>query len=184
MQRAQKLKQKWIEEKKVKKAYRGAKKKAAGGSGSNEGVLDSGWPQSKTTGTSNEEMKVDTNTNLQPGPSYSASVKSSSVKSQSKQPDSEDKHNKPVTVDKSKEKDSHLEDTGESFRELKNRAYSRASLHTHRSDPLHRRQKDTHKKGVSKRNDERISYTKKGNGGQPNMRLRMATMLEEIKRSM
>ena len=61
----------------------------------------------------------------------------------------------------------------ESFRELSRKAYSRESLHTYKSDPLHRGKgrPTLHQSGT------------KGTGrGQPDMRLRMNVLLEKIKR--
>lgn len=61
----------------------------------------------------------------------------------------------------------------ESLRELSRKAYSRESLHTYKSDPLHRGKgrPALHQGGT------------KGTGrGQPDMRLRMNVLLEKIKR--
>jgi hypothetical protein len=64
------------------------------------------------------------------------------------------------------------------LRELAREAYSRSSLHSHKSDPLHR----------TKATVRRASESNRGNGGQrrgqPNMRLRMNFMLEKIKRDL
>jgi len=64
------------------------------------------------------------------------------------------------------------EDDGPDLREMTKQAFSRSSLHTYKSDPLHRR------RGHDKQNG------KKGRGGQPNMKLRMGVMLEKIKRDL
>lgn len=70
----------------------------------------------------------------------------------------------------------------ESLRELSKKAYAPASLHNHRSDPLHRR------KGESSSNrggPSRGSGPGRGRGrGQPNMKLRMNAMLEKIKQDL
>ncbi|KAF8652760.1 hypothetical protein AX16_004256 [Volvariella volvacea WC 439] len=60
-----------------------------------------------------------------------------------------------------------------SLRELTRQAYSPSSLHTYKSDPLHRR------KGIAQRG--RGAGGVRGRG-QPNMKMRMNAMLEKIKR--
>jgi len=64
-------------------------------------------------------------------------------------------------------------DDDESFRELFRKAYSRESLHTYKSDPLHRG------KG---RPAPRRGGTKGMGRGQPDMKLRMNVLLEKLKR--
>jgi hypothetical protein len=60
-------------------------------------------------------------------------------------------------------------DDNPDIREMARQAYSRASLHTYKSDPLHRRKsQDKHCGGKGR--------------GQPNMSMRMNVMLEKIKR--
>jgi hypothetical protein len=66
-------------------------------------------------------------------------------------------------------------------RDMTREAYSRASLHTYKSDPLHRNRS----RGGSSRGDGVTIRTAGGRGrgrGQPNMKLRMGAMLEKIKR--
>ncbi|KIM87019.1 hypothetical protein PILCRDRAFT_95910 [Piloderma croceum F 1598] len=66
-------------------------------------------------------------------------------------------------------------------RDMTREAYSRASLHTYKSDPLHRNRG----RGGSSRGDKATYSTAGGRGqgrGQPNMKLRMGAMLEKIKR--
>jgi len=75
-----------------------------------------------------------------------------------------------------------------SLRELQNRAYSRSSLHTFKSHPLHKQ----HGSDDRSRNDRgrgRIGGFQNARGqargrgrGQPDMRLRMNAMLEKIRR--
>ena len=60
-----------------------------------------------------------------------------------------------------------------SLRELRKKAYSSSSLHTYKSDPLKRRKGDIA--------DNKHGH-QKGPKGQPNMKLRMEAMLEQIKR--
>ena len=60
-----------------------------------------------------------------------------------------------------------------SLRDLFRKAYSRESLHTYKSDPLHRG------KG---RPAQHRGRTKGTGGGQPDMKLRMNALLEKIKR--
>lgn len=91
-----------------------------------------------------------------------------------------------------KEADSDSEEQSQpSLRDLKREAYSRTSLHTYKSDPLHKR--------VS-RGGGRGGHSDRGRGGrggrgrgplpssrgrgQPDMRLRMNVMLEKIKRDL
>ncbi|KAG8747656.1 hypothetical protein FRC10_000199 [Ceratobasidium sp. 414] len=72
-----------------------------------------------------------------------------------------------------------------SLREMAREAYSPASLHTHKSNPLHRRQ---HGKDYARRRVE--AATAQGRGvtsgrgrGQPDMAKRMGVLLERIKRT-
>ena len=75
-----------------------------------------------------------------------------------------------------------------SLRELQKQAYSPATLHHHKSRPLHRTKgrmasydtrtpESSRKRGVG-----RGSRNTGRRGGQPDMRLRMSAMLEKIKR--
>ncbi|KAG9126376.1 hypothetical protein FRC07_003682 [Ceratobasidium sp. 392] len=75
-----------------------------------------------------------------------------------------------------------------SLREMAREAYSPASLHTHKSNPLHRRQSG---KDYARRRVETAS-TREGRtgpngrgrgGGQPDMAKRMGVLLEKIKRA-
>ncbi|KAF9452272.1 hypothetical protein P691DRAFT_795236 [Macrolepiota fuliginosa MF-IS2] len=68
-----------------------------------------------------------------------------------------------------------------SLRDLFQKAYSRSSLHTYKSDPLKRRRNDqTQGRGFS-RGGRGGAASARGRG-QPNMKLRMNAMLEKIKR--
>jgi len=69
---------------------------------------------------------------------------------------------------------------GDPVRDMTREAYSRASLHTYKSDPLYRNRG----LGGSFRGDKvtnRIAGEGRGRG-QPNMKLRVGAMLEKIKR--
>lgn len=68
------------------------------------------------------------------------------------------------------------------LRDLTREAYSRSSLHTYKSDPLHRGRGGGYQRahGVATVNPP-IREVGRGRG-QPNMKLRMGAMLEKIKR--
>lgn len=73
-----------------------------------------------------------------------------------------------------------------SLRELHNRAYSRSSLHTFKSQPLHRH-RDTDRRVHDDRGRGRgrgFNTSQRRGRGQPDMRLRMNAMLEKIKRDL
>ena len=72
-----------------------------------------------------------------------------------------------------KQSNSNTDET--SLRELRKKAYSRSSLHTYKADPLKRR------KSTGTPSDSR-GGSRRGGKGQPNMKLRMEAMLEQIKR--
>ncbi|KAI0064652.1 hypothetical protein BV25DRAFT_1882021 [Artomyces pyxidatus] len=75
-----------------------------------------------------------------------------------------------------------VEGSKPSLRELQKQAYSRASLHNFKSDPLHRsrgRGKSDRGRGVA---TVAGGNRTRGSGGQPDMKLRMSAMLEKIKR--
>lgn len=76
-------------------------------------------------------------------------------------------------------KPSHDPDPKDALRTLAQQAYSPSSLHTYKSDPLHRRRAQAKTAIVG-----RPAPTSSGRGGrgQPNMKLRMNVMLEKIKR--
>jgi len=78
-----------------------------------------------------------------------------------------------------------IEPTGQttpSLRELTRAAYSPSSLHTYRSDPLHRRGGRGGRGQASSRGRGRGKHDQgEFRRGQPNMKLRMGVMLEKIK---
>jgi hypothetical protein len=91
-------------------------------------------------------------------------------------------------------------DTTSDLRELRRKAYSSSAFHTHKADPLGRRQGSTFAsrgqgaaatRGDGKRGggtsapafgSSRGGRNQRGGRGQPDMRLRMNVMLEKIKR--
>ena len=77
-------------------------------------------------------------------------------------------------------------DEGISLRDLAKEAYSRSSLHTFKSDPLHRKKRSNNDLASSQRGRGRITASARGainvGRGQPNMKLRMDVLLEKIKR--
>ena len=89
-------------------------------------------------------------------------------------------------MDNARLSDEHATEENEkpSLREITRAAYSKASLHNYKSDPLHRR-KDSLKPGKAPKNGHTAresAGSKRGRGGQPNMKLRMGALLERIKR--
>jgi hypothetical protein len=67
-----------------------------------------------------------------------------------------------------------------SLRDLARIAYSRSSLHTYKSDPLHR--KGSGHPGEKSQRGRGVGGARGERRGQPNMKLRMDVMLEKIKR--
>lgn len=82
-------------------------------------------------------------------------------------------------------KNAPAEKTPESLRELTRKAYSRESLHSFKADPLGRhkgRGGATQRGGRGGRGRGRGGHVEGVGRGQPNMKLRMDSMLEKIKR--
>ena len=89
------------------------------------------------------------------------------------------KHSKARITDATPTKEQKITVEPSLLRELKREAYSQSALHTFKSDPLKKR--DQGKKGTGSRRKGDMFI---GRGrGQPNMKLRMNVMLEEIKQN-
>ena len=90
------------------------------------------------------------------------------------------------------DEDSDSEETKKpSLRELTRTAYSRSSLHSHKSDPLHKRKEiasSSRSSGETRQRRQPFGGEGKNGGivktgrGQPDMKLRMGALLERIKR--
>ncbi|KAJ3562885.1 hypothetical protein NP233_g9300 [Leucocoprinus birnbaumii] len=98
-----------------------------------------------------------------------------------KRPLPHDKNNKAVT------KNGVKADEGQdkpSLREMFQKAYSKESLHSYKSDPLKRGRNEQHGRGRGRggRGGTRGGNASARGRGQPDMKLRMSAMLEKIKR--
>ncbi|KAI0831362.1 hypothetical protein BC628DRAFT_1415879 [Trametes gibbosa] len=190
--RAKKLKRSWVEVQKIKSKWKAQKRK--------EGLVGS-QPQLEQMLAAPED-RADESVEAQDD---AATLRSSSVNSESEdgeeasdgvseeEPADEDpkaSSSKPSTEPARKHNLKQRRRVPQeiepelSLRELQNKAYSKASLHTHKSHPLNR-----HKAPVSRgRGGSRggnIRGASRGRGrGQPDMGLRMKAMLEKIKQGL
>ncbi|KAL6300543.1 hypothetical protein BKA93DRAFT_740339 [Sparassis latifolia] len=173
--RAKKLKRSWVEVQKVKSRWKAQKRK--------EGLM-----------TDKKRKPLEGETENGDEVSEHEEMEASSSKDKDCSSEDEDGDEDNVSVVPSprplppKMKQEYHGDEAEkpSLREMNRQAYSRTSLHTHKSHPLH------HQRGAA---DKTIVYSEgrgqeRGRGGasrrrgrgQPDMRLRMNLMLEKIKR--
>ncbi|KIO26263.1 hypothetical protein M407DRAFT_24479 [Tulasnella calospora MUT 4182] len=199
----EKIKRRRVEEMKMRSSYSKERKKALG-TGANAGVLDSGWPRKPRTveggeGADENISRLESAQTIalgadrqplqlplpapkpkkEPKPSREPSRPSSARGASIPKP-----QDPPETSTESEPKGGHTLDSdgprssnegeGPSFRQLKRAAYSRESLHTYKSRSI----KDKHgdkstRPGSARRVDRK---------GQPNMKLRMGVMLEQIKK--
>lgn len=197
----EKIKRRRVEEMKMRSSYSKERKKALG-TGANTGVVDSGWPRKPKTmedaggrvdGVSKAEaveavaLDMDRRpAQLQlPAPKPKKEPKPKPLPPAAKVGASiRNPRDSQETLEKSKPEGSQVvnsdgprasnKDDGPSFREQKRAAYSRGSLHTYKS----RSMKDKH----GERQTKSGSVHGGGKKGQPNMKLRMGVMLEQIKR--
>ncbi|KAG8926717.1 hypothetical protein FRC01_008465 [Tulasnella sp. 417] len=200
----EKIKRRRVEEMKMRSSYVKQKKKAVG-TGANAGVLDSGWPRKPKT-VEGVEGGDDSISKLEGGeamaldadrrplelslpapkpkkerkrsiePSRLSSARDASIPKlqgpQEMSTKSEPKSDQVLGTDPPRDLD---KGEGPNFRELKRTAYSRASLHTYKSRSL----KDKPRPTSTQDGSARIG----GRKGQPNMKLRMGVMLEQIRRT-
>ncbi|KAG8954591.1 hypothetical protein FRC04_011024 [Tulasnella sp. 424] len=194
----EKIKRRRVEEMKMRSSYSKERKKALG-TGANAGVGDSGWPRKSKT-KEDVEGRVDGVSKAEAVEAVALDMdrRPAQLQLPTPKPKKEPKpkplppaakvgasiRNPRETLEKSKPEASQIvnsdgprasnKDDGPSFRELKRAAYSRGSLHTYKS----RSMKDTH----GERRTKPGSAHGGGKKGQPNMKLRMGVMLEQIKR--
>jgi hypothetical protein len=159
---AKKLKKTWVDIKKIKSKWRAEKRKEGlvGGSASvgqgrqrSDDIPEEGFSDADEADEDHDEEHV-----LTP----------------SKQP--------PTRTHRNDSRAEHIsaEQKEYSLRDMTKEAYSRSSLHTYKSDPLHR---NRGRGGSSQSGREAEAARGRGRGrGQPNMKLRMGAMLEKIKR--
>ncbi|KAH9856940.1 hypothetical protein C2E23DRAFT_365958 [Lenzites betulinus] len=189
--RAKKLKQSWVEVQKIKSKWKAQKRKEGlvGSRPQLEQMLDA---QEDPVDESDED-KDDAATSR----SSSADSASEDDEDGESEEESADEHptpssSKPPAVParqlnhqqrrraKKEQPEAEL-----SLRELQNKAYSKASLHTHKSHPLNRHKAPAVSRGRGGRGGGRGSSSRgapRGQGrGQPDMGLRMKAMLEKIK---
>lgn len=176
-----KIKRQRVDEMMVKRAYF---RQQGHGTGANEGVRDSGW--GSRAGAAGEEDKADVQlvdgpvelgADRMPVKMAAPAIEKTRLpkvrppKKVEPPPEPIEQATKPPRDDLSKEtrKDEDKEQDGPRFRDLKRQAYSRNSLHMYKS-------RTTHEKNNG-------SVVKRTGKGQPNMKLRMNVMLEQIKRS-
>jgi hypothetical protein len=199
---AKKLKRDWIEKQKIKSRWKAQKRK--------EG-LDSSQPRIHPLvpeDLDNEEAKgeggLTRNDNLDTGSNHASERETDdegdSVRigddSDEDMPEDDEPQARPRSSTRSRKGPSKTsgEDAEEkpSLRELNRQAYSRSSLHSHKSDPLHRHGRGRGSKSAAVNGRGRGGGRDRGRGagpsdrggrkGQPDMRLRMNAMLEKIKR--
>ncbi|EIN07431.1 hypothetical protein PUNSTDRAFT_121543 [Punctularia strigosozonata HHB-11173 SS5] len=179
--RAKKLKKEWIEKQKIKSKWRAQKRK--------EGLATSLPCIARPEGgeaveeDSGDEPKINQGKTVigdhasEPDPEEEPGAGSESEDDQSEN----DEAPSPATSaarrsgDKAGGPEGDTKETP-SLRELSKQAYSRSSLHSYKSDPLHRHGRGGGRGGGAERSD------RGGRKGQPDMRLRMNAMLEKIKR--
>ncbi|KAG9006909.1 hypothetical protein FRB90_009657 [Tulasnella sp. 427] len=199
----ERIKKRRVEEMKMRSSYLKERKKAFG-TGANAGVFDSGWPRKSKAPVAGEGDEVESpeqpeamalDADRQPThipsplrkpkkePKQQTGLIRTSVTSTTSSPPL--KNFQETSADPKHRGDKSLDpdgltapanDGGPSFRELKRKAYSRESLHTYRN----RSAKD--KPGEGRRKSDPVHKGRGGSRGQPNMKLRMGVMLEQIKR--
>ncbi|KAG8933545.1 hypothetical protein FRC02_011656 [Tulasnella sp. 418] len=179
---AKKLKQSWVEKKKVQRSYKLLKRRdryhGTGANMAGDGALDAGWPRRDVAHEgSDDDQDSDESDHV---PTKRQKVDAPQPQSSRRKGEQRDmEQTKPTSSEKgNQEKDQ--ESDRKSISQLVKNAYAPSNLHTFKSDPMHRRNHaaDTkHGKG-------RPAATNTSRGrGQPNMKLRMGALLEQIKRT-
>ncbi|KAI0331121.1 hypothetical protein GY45DRAFT_1249524 [Cubamyces sp. BRFM 1775] len=158
-ERAKKLKRSWVEVQKIKSKWKAQKRK--------EGLVA---PRSHDGSSGDEESEAESSDEVPPATKHSKDRHGQSASKQQAV-----KH-----ADKAQEKNS--------LRELQKQAYSKASLHNHKSRPLNRYKGPASSRGQDAgRGGRGRGATPRGRGrekGQPDMGLRMKAMLEKIKQDL
>lgn len=220
------MKQQWIEKQKIKSSWRAQKRKeglgnvsdkqqpAHGGSSddgnedNDDADVDASGDAERLSASMNisspqhqEEIKeVVVSSHDQADKSCPESTKNR-YHSRKERPDSRYQNKNPRNGSPSTRKQANQTQTEDSsVRELYQKAYSRSSLHSFKSDPLHRRRgvqvskptarpetvgrerKQSGKPNSGKRGAVEMGQSSNTRGGQPNMKLRMEAMLAKIKR--
>lgn len=182
--RARKLKKEWLATQKIKAAYRAEKRRlglrkptaSTDDNPQNDGTRRLGGTAAEAELPDEELSEHDESDQSSIGEDDDSHpiVKDNVVS----KPPSDTAHPREKGKNKGKPKENPailIQSAGPSLRELAREAYSPASLHTHKSNPLHRKHRETH--GV------RGATGGRGRGrGQPDMAKRMGVLLEQIKR--
>ncbi|CCM02405.1 uncharacterized protein FIBRA_04503 [Fibroporia radiculosa] len=187
--RAKKLKRSWVEKQKIKSQWKAQKRK--------EGLESKGRRLADLVASTDEQEEKAQSSNAESSEPVNAAPtvsieEESGNENESSEDEPEDRSSprKPPA-----KKASPREDTPgrqPTLRELQSQAYSRSSLHTRKSDPLHRRRGSDMKRADAPaggrgrgrgQGGRGAASSQRGRGrGQPDMRLRMNVMLEKIKR--
>ncbi|EJF65911.1 hypothetical protein DICSQDRAFT_165613 [Dichomitus squalens LYAD-421 SS1] len=213
VQRAKKLKRSWVEVQKIKSKWKAQKRKEGLVASRQQLARDVDANDAKGRGSDedqerdeNEERTIDAgassdaNEESEEGSSDEASdseSEESSVDEHTQRPNATTASPKRPTLQKrEKGRPQKPADEQLSLRELQRMAYSRASLHTHKSDPLHRHRGAAPSQGRGDGRGGEKGRRRGGRGGergarggahrgrgrgQPDMGLRMKAMLEKIK---
>ncbi|KAI0309193.1 hypothetical protein OF83DRAFT_1072429 [Amylostereum chailletii] len=180
-QRAKKLKRDWVEKQKIKSKWKAEKRR--------EGIVTQRDVQTLASKVDEHQDDVDNEQGSSSDEDSSEDVVAG-VNTEPRLPAPSRAKPKPAGED---------EAAKPSLRDLQREAYSRESLHHHKSDPMHRR------RGRGRNTESGIRGGRgrggnfgsrsgtnggglgrgggRGGGGQPDMRLRMAAMLEKVKQS-
>lgn len=183
---AKKLKKLWVEKQKIKSKWKAQKRK--------EGIITrqdditttgTGQPETVNADNESEDDEVE-NSNTNATPEVESEPESTPAP-----PPKRKKLSKAAAEEEEAEKPS--------LRELQRQAYSPASLHHYKSDPLHRHRgrgssfgnrggrgggSDRGRGSRGGRGSNGRGQIRGRGGGQPDMRLRMSAMLEKIKQDM
>ncbi|KAG0705947.1 hypothetical protein DFH29DRAFT_996374 [Suillus ampliporus] len=166
--RAKKLKQSWVESKKIKSQWKAQKKR--------EGLLQR-KPEAPSDGSA-PPAHNENRDGSDPEESGSSHSKHQEIHS--------DTHPSKASERKERLAPSASADGGISLRELSRQAYSRDSLHTYKANPKRHDSKPSRGANPQRgntRGGRGASFGDRGREkGQPNMKYRMTAMLEKIKR--
>lgn len=168
--RAKKLKRTWVENVKIKSQWKAQKRKELQPSTSAQGHEQDDDGESDA-----EESHIEQEENLVQDGVIPSSRKSAIYPSRAHKIPGQAPPSKGREDDTDKD---HLSEPTSSLRDLTQKAYSRSSLHTFKSDPLNPGRGSRGGRGDERRGTERGQ----GCRGQPNMKLRMGAVLEKIKR--
>lgn len=181
---AKKRKKQWLTTQKIKAAYRAEKRRmglvkapASPGAGEAQGRAEMDNETAKDDDSSDEEHPDRSSAGASPSPQPLVTASGRAREA------------RPGAASKRNEKDNTPAQPTPSLREMARDAYSPASLHTHKSNPLRRRppgKNSSRLQGPSSHTgDGRRGASERGPArgrGQPNMAKRMGVLLEKIKR--